>query len=790
MIISLLIVDIYSMSGSSNPLTVHHDRDEISVQSGARRQHTFRTRTRVGGSKPKLGDIRLPFRRRKPGKKGLDSAKRYMHVLTDAIVFEVEGEEDCLVVSSVATATNTTSIGSTSELTFSSKLRSSLRLTPGSPDFVSTTPVEGVFGFYSLPSGPYVAAIARSKVKFAEPALGLEYRQMSKVLLRPITQRAVQLREEDELEEERQLQLLRQAFTSHQFFFSHAHDITHTLQRLCELGEQGVKPPAYKSSDERFFWNKHVLEPLISHYEANGEGAEAAESWILPVTSAFFQVEEGCTVGDHSFNMLFVSRRSCMRQGTRYTRRGIDECGNVANFVETEQALLHSDGQVTSHVQIRGSIPLFWSSPVNLHYTPPVRLWQNDTRTAEALRLHALELADLYGAGPRSLVFVNLIDKKKDQGRLGDAMDSALAALRSDAEWPYPPNAIEHVWFDFHKECKDEGGWSNLDKLLKEVDAATEEHGYFHATGAATDQRNRLVGHVLRRQKGVVRTNCMDCLDRTNVVQSLLARRSLLSQLKAVGADVPSPNSINDSDTIELATAIEEGSVMTVSKKGNDGLGEGLESRFRDVWGNNADEIAVLYAGTPALKGDFTRTGRRTKAGALLDGVNSITRYWVNNFLDPYRQEAINMLLKGRCEKATVHDTSTQTGTLIGRHPPRIDLDMWTRFTVPSPTHPSGPIEGAVLIGIRRKIEDVDANMDFGDYSSEEDVLEGARVNIMRGPSVRSQNTATPVDYARASLVALTILALRAVAAGKMGPGQLSLFVAGLLVIPFLGPFD
>jgi phosphatidylinositol 4-phosphatase len=34
---------------------------------------------------------------------------------------------------------------------------------------------------------------------------------------------------------------------------------------------------------------------------------------------------------------------------------------------------------------------------------------------------------------------------------------------------------------------------------------------------------------------GVVRTNCMDNLDRTNVVQSVLARWSLNKQLRALG---------------------------------------------------------------------------------------------------------------------------------------------------------------------------------------------------------------------------------------------------------------
>ena len=39
-------------------------------------------------------------------------------------------------------------------------------------------------------------------------------------------------------------------------------------------------------------------------------------------------------------------------------------------------------------------------------------------------------------------------------------------------------------------------------------------------------------GAVVSVQQGVFRTNCIDCLDRTNVVQSMFARRSLLHQLQ------------------------------------------------------------------------------------------------------------------------------------------------------------------------------------------------------------------------------------------------------------------
>lgn len=43
-------------------------------------------------------------------------------------------------------------------------------------------------------------------------------------------------------------------------------------------------------------------------------------------------------------------------------------------------------------------------------------------------------------------------------------------------------------------------------------------------------------------QKGVFRTNCMDCLDRTNVVQSVISRHLLLSWLVKLGIMTKSKN--------------------------------------------------------------------------------------------------------------------------------------------------------------------------------------------------------------------------------------------------------
>jgi hypothetical protein len=64
------------------------------------------------------------------------------------------------------------------------------------------------------------------------------------------------------------------------------------------------------------------------------------------------------------------------------------------------------------------------------------------------------------------------------------------------------------------------------------------------------------------------------------------------------------------------------------------------------VWADNGDILSKQYAGTGALKSDFTRTGQRTVYGAMRDGVNSLYRYLINNFYDGSKQVSRFVYLK------------------------------------------------------------------------------------------------------------------------------------------------
>lgn len=58
-----------------------------------------------------------------------------------------------------------------------------------------------------------------------------------------------------------------------------------------------------------------------------------------------------------------------------------------------------------------------------------------------------------------------------------------------------------------------------------------------------------------------------------------------------------------------------------------------------------ARNLTLYSAGTSALKGDFTRTGKRDIGGMLNDGVNSLARMYASTFGDWFSQAVIDYML-------------------------------------------------------------------------------------------------------------------------------------------------
>ncbi|PSN49044.1 Phosphatidylinositide phosphatase SAC1 [Blattella germanica] len=315
-------------------------------------------------------------------------------------------------------------------------------------------------------------------------------------------------------------------------------------------------------------------------------------------------------------------------------------------------------------LQTRGSIPLFWNQLPNLKYKPKPKLIQNENH-GEAFSRHFDTQIFNYGrqvlinlglheaCGDVALPYRTVArwvtafrvgrDVVNDNPRTGrphvenNTVQLLASLLDVDRRWTARELAAEvgvdhrggeglleksygemvtrmgnpnirYESFDFHAECR-HMKWDRLSMLIDRLGHEQDEFGCFLL---------KRDGTLVSLQDGVFRTNCIDCLDRTNVVQSMLARRSLTNIMHKLG-------------------------ILRPDQKVEDEIY--FESLFKNVWADNADVISTQYSGTGALKTDFTRTGKRTKWGLIRDGINSLTRYYKNNFADGFRQDSIDLFL-------------------------------------------------------------------------------------------------------------------------------------------------
>lgn len=178
--------------------------------------------------------------------------------------------------------------------------------------------------------------------------------------------------------------------------------------------------------------------------------------------------------------------------------------------------------------------------------------------------------------------------------------------------------------FDFHQFAKG-GKLEKLENLLRpQLKPHWEDFDVF-AQGEDVSPRF---------QKGTLRMNCLDCLDRTNTVQSFLALEVLHLQLESLG----------------------------LSSKP---IADRFVESFKAMWSLNGHSLSKMFTGSRALEG-------KAKVGKLKDGARSVSRTIQSNFFDGVKQEAIKLLLVGDVyteEAADKGRTLLDNTALLGMRP-------------------------------------------------------------------------------------------------------------------------
>ena len=192
-----------------------------------------------------------------------------------------------------------------------------------------------------------------------------------------------------------------------------------------EEGEESFRPTLPHSERPRAF------SPSSRRAHLN-----PASAWALPLIHGYL-VQTHLSVFGNVVDLTLLARRSRFFAGTRYLKRGMNNSGRVANDVEIEQIAWmrnrgsHLEGQFTSYVQVRGSIPLFWSQEGNPLVAQPAIVVNKTDPLHLSTRCHLENLLRRYGS---PLLVLNLVKQgerptRRRESIIGEALAESIGFI-------------------------------------------------------------------------------------------------------------------------------------------------------------------------------------------------------------------------------------------------------------------------------------------------------------------------------------------------------------------------
>lgn len=485
--------------------------------------------------------------------------------------------------------------------------KSDIRKFVQSRSFVRSISAYGVLGFIKFLEGFYLILVTkRTRCAFIGKHIiyTIKDTAMIRVNEAPVGKQIHPL-------EQRYVKMFNNVDLKSNFYFSYSYDLTRSLQYNVSAPKfvgsrsdiEQDEPLVWRNnsgerttyafrgvSRDRFVWNAYLLKSMdgILH-----------KDWKLEVIHGFIS-QSSISIFGRPIYVCLIARRSTRFAGTRFLKRGANYFGDVANEVETEQIVL--DGvRMCSFTQLRGSVPSHWSQDVSKMVPKPQIALDLSDPYGETSGKHYQRLMFHYGA---PIIILNLV-KKREKRRHESVLSSEMVSSVDYLNQFLPPQfRIKYIDFDMARKSRGKG--SVMESLAKYAESVIQQTGMFFLDEETTKQ-----------QTGLVRVNCVDCLDRTNTAQFAIGKCVLAHQLYELGF-LKERKLEFESDCVTM-----------------------LENLYED----HGDTLALQYGGSQLVH--RIKTYRKTAAWASQgnDIIQTISRYCSNTFSDTEKQHSINLFL-------------------------------------------------------------------------------------------------------------------------------------------------
>ena len=289
------------------------------------------------------------------------------------------------------------------------------------------------------------------------------------------------------------------------FYYSFEYDLTNSAQRI-----------KFPKSD-----TPHHQESLYYNYNYNLKkellDAKINSIFMINMIHGYVGIGKLEDLNGEEVGLTLISRRSRYMAGTIFSCKGIDKHGNCANFVETEQITKISN-KTYSFVIYRGSPPLFiTNNTLNSDSSIKIVDVPNELKSS-SLNKH---IALITTKEKFNIFFLNLLsDTVHDESLLNKHIQINMFPIHTSTG-----ASCKYYKIDINKAFET-NNFFIIENFIQHFMSIQNSFISYYCDDS------KYKSSFL--QKGVIRVNCMNGLDRTNVFQAALCWKIFEAQVSLI----------------------------------------------------------------------------------------------------------------------------------------------------------------------------------------------------------------------------------------------------------------
>ena len=379
------------------------------------------------------------------------------------------------------------------------------------------------------------------------------------------------------------------SFDEFQLINNHYYCENYDLTRLYPSNYKSYEP------DEAFCWNNAWAKPFKD----------------LGLRFCCVTLIEGCcssfSPSGQNYSITHVCRRSSLNPGTRYAARGLNEFGAPGNEVEAELLFTHGEKLTTIRWR-RGSIPIHWKTVLNSKVSSPKHMVDTETYF-EGTPEYFTQLKERYNVEDIRCVSLLQTNEGHSEAEILEYYAKAIERL-----YDVGCKGIFYTPFDLNQRLHEDGSREAMSDFVSYVGPMADDSGFNE--GTVPDKLDK-------QQQTLLRFNCADSLDRTNLATFYFAMYETAEWCKVE----------------QLSRSKDENALP------NDIIPQNIIDFLAKTFVDSGNIISMMYTNTPAIKVNAIR-----KFSPQLESVNdtaiTMQRRLQNVMNDPIRQRILETWVK------------------------------------------------------------------------------------------------------------------------------------------------